>query len=97
MRARSRGFTLIELLVVIGIIAVLAAILFPVFAKAKEMSKRAACASNLRQIGTSLAMYRDEYKRHKPGHLAEHGASRRSCRPWVFLVRAYQLYETEIG
>lgn len=52
-----RAFTLIELLVVIAIIAILAAILFPVFARAKESAKRAACLSNLRQIGTGFAMY----------------------------------------
>ena len=49
-RAR-RGFTLIELLVVIAIIAILAAILFPVFARARENARKATCQSNLRQIG----------------------------------------------
>ncbi|AIE87266.1 prepilin-type N-terminal cleavage/methylation domain-containing protein [Fimbriimonas ginsengisoli] len=53
----SRAFTLIELLVVIAIIAILAAILFPVFAQAKEAAKKTACLSNLRQIGTSFALY----------------------------------------
>jgi len=52
-----RGFTLIELLVVIAIIAILAAILFPVFAQAKESAKRTACLSNTRQQGTALVMY----------------------------------------
>ncbi len=54
---RNRGFTLIELLVVIAIIAILAAILFPVFAQAKSSAKKAACLSNLRQIGTAFVMY----------------------------------------
>jgi prepilin-type N-terminal cleavage/methylation domain-containing protein/prepilin-type processing-associated H-X9-DG protein len=54
---KSRAFTLIELLVVIAIIAVLAAILFPVFAQAKESAKRTACLSNARQQSTSLRLY----------------------------------------
>jgi len=52
-----RGFTLIELLVVIGIIAVLAALLFPTFAQAREAARLTTCKSNLRQIGTAVMMY----------------------------------------
>lgn len=57
MRRNDRGFTLIELLVVIAIIAILASILFPVFARAREQARAASCISNLRQIGTALQMY----------------------------------------
>src|SRR5690349_21136525 len=51
------GFTLIELLVVIAIIAVLAAILFPVFAQARESARQTQCASNVRQLGLAMRMY----------------------------------------
>ena len=55
--SRTRGFTLIELLVVIAIIAILAAILFPVFAKAREKARQTSCLSNQRQIATGILMY----------------------------------------
>ncbi|MCC7492407.1 MAG: prepilin-type N-terminal cleavage/methylation domain-containing protein [Fimbriimonadaceae bacterium] len=63
MRASRRlGFTLIELLVVIAIIAILAAILFPVFAKAREKARQASCLSNLNQIGKAALMYASDYE-----------------------------------
>ena len=62
----KKGFTLIELLVVIAIIAILAAILFPVFAQAREKARASACLSNCKQIGTALQLYMDDYEEMVP-------------------------------
>src|SRR4051794_1958509 len=56
-----RGFTLIELLVVIAIIAILAAILFPVFAHAREKARQTSCLSNLKQLSSAMLMYAGDY------------------------------------
>ncbi len=63
---KRHGFTLIELLVVIAIIAILAAILFPVFARARENARKSNCQSNLKQIGTGLTMYVQDYDEMTP-------------------------------
>ena len=64
--ARAHGFTLIELLVVIAIIAILAAILFPVFAQARESARRTVCLSNTKQMGLAFAMYAQDYDETTP-------------------------------
>ena len=58
---KRKGFTLIELLVVIAIIAILAAILFPVFAQAREKARQTACLSNLKQLATGGMLYSQDY------------------------------------
>jgi prepilin-type N-terminal cleavage/methylation domain-containing protein len=63
---KSAGFTLIELLVVIAIIATLAAILFPVFAQAREQARSISCLSNMKQIGLSIKMYAQDYDEQFP-------------------------------
>jgi prepilin-type N-terminal cleavage/methylation domain-containing protein/prepilin-type processing-associated H-X9-DG protein len=66
MHWRKRGFTLIELLVVIAIIAIRAAILFPVFARAREKARQSSCLSNLKQIGLACLMYVQDYDEISP-------------------------------
>jgi len=64
---RQSGFTLIELLVVIAIIAILAAILFPVFAKVREKARQTSCTSNMKQIGLGFVQYSEDYDETYPG------------------------------
>ncbi len=67
LKPRRQGFTLIELLVVIAIIAILAAILFPVFGRARENARRTSCQSNLKQIGLGYFQYTQDYDERGPG------------------------------
>lgn len=66
MKTERRGFTLIELLVVIAIIAILAAILFPVFSRARENARRSSCQSNLKQLGLAMIQYTQDYDERMP-------------------------------
>jgi prepilin-type N-terminal cleavage/methylation domain-containing protein/prepilin-type processing-associated H-X9-DG protein len=68
MSRTRNAFTLIELLVVIAIIAILAAILFPVFAQARAKARQASCLSNMKQIGTGIMMYTQDYDETLPGN-----------------------------
>ena len=83
-----RGFTLIELLVVIAIIAILAAILFPVFARAREKARQTSCLSNLKQLGLGGLMYAQDYDE----TMMMHVAATNSSPTWVYWPQALMPY-----
>lgn len=89
-RKISKGFTLIELLVVIAIIAILAAILFPVFARARENARRASCQSNLKQVGLGLIQYTQDYDEKFPLGFSVEGAV---TRYWPQITQPYMKSE----
>jgi prepilin-type N-terminal cleavage/methylation domain-containing protein/prepilin-type processing-associated H-X9-DG protein len=81
----SAGFTLIELLVVIAIIAILAAILFPVFAQARESARKTSCLSNQKQLGTAALMYIQDYDEQLPNAIHS-GAGVNLLGGWVYFT-----------
>jgi prepilin-type N-terminal cleavage/methylation domain-containing protein/prepilin-type processing-associated H-X9-DG protein len=87
---RMRGFTLIELLVVIAIIAILASILFPVFARARENARRKSCMSNLKEINLGILQYTQDYDVHFPIYRAA-SVITASIRPigWADIMQPY--------
>src|SRR3569623_1503038 len=90
MSKMKSGFTLIELLVVIAIIAILAAILFPVFAQAREKARAISCLSNVKQINLGFMMYMQDYDEtwlYRPG-----GSARDEC-GWRYVCDADAPYE----
>ena len=89
MRRNKFGFTLIELLVVIAIIALLAAILFPVFARARENARRANCQSNLKQLGIGFQMYLQDYDAFYPVDNGFFSNSVGNCFYWPDLILPY--------
>jgi len=84
---KRRGFTLIELLVVVAIIAILAAILFPVFARARENARKANCASNLKQIGLAILAYAQDYDEMLPKYSLKNVPS--TANDWHEVIDAY--------
>jgi len=90
-RISFKGFTLIELLVVIAIIAILAAILFPVFAQAREKARQSACISNFKQIGLAVLQYNQDYDEYYPPSevSTSGGGSFTTGYDWTYVVNPY--------
>ncbi len=86
---RKSGFTLIELLVVIAIIAILAAILFPVFARAREKARQTSCLSNVKQISLGILMYSQDYDEAFPGFYSKLTTADWPLKQWVHDVMPY--------
>lgn len=86
---KHRGFTLIELLVVIAIIAILAAILFPVFAQAREKARQISCVSNGKQMGIGLYMYAQDYDEHLPRVYTATNGVNNGPRDWKDDIQPY--------
>ncbi len=87
MKRNTVGFTLIELLVVIAIIAILASILFPVFARARENARRSSCQSNLKQIGLGITQYTQDYDEMMVPVVT--GTTTATSTPWQTLIQPY--------
>lgn len=85
----TSGFTLIELLVVIAIIALLAAILFPVFGRARENARRSSCQSNMRQMGLALHQYIQDFDEYLPRGRTYVGPGTTDWVPWQFALQPY--------
>lgn len=85
---RRQGFTLIELLVVIAIIAILAAILFPVFARARENARRSSCQSNLKQLGLSIVQYAQDYDERMVSYLNFATPASQTAH-WMSMIQPY--------
>jgi len=89
------GFTLIELLVVIAIIAILAAILFPVFARAREKARQTSCLNNVKELSLAFNMYVQDYDERTPRHYRTLGSSIAmpdGSGSWAYSPWAYQIY-----
>ena len=82
IEVKNKGFTLIELLVVIAIISILASILFPVFARARESARRASCLSNLKQVGLATMMYVQDYDEFYPASYSRNNVTPPEGHDW---------------
>lgn len=89
MKQQRKAFTLIELLVVVSIISILAAILFPVFARARENARRSSCMSNEKQIGLGLLQYTQDYDDRLPIYHADKDVWTNHVQPYI---KSWQLF-----
>src|SRR3954466_7852291 len=89
IKSRNRAFTLIELLIVIAIIAILAAILFPVFGRARENARRSSCQSNLKQIGLGFAQYTQDYDEKMPYNSYGYVSATVNPGDWMDTIQPY--------
>src|ERR1700753_3672408 len=96
LRQGKSGFTLIELLVVIAIIAILAAILFPVFAQAREKARQISCLSNTKQIGLAVMMYVQDYDETYPFAWGAGGGWYNTCDPYIKSSGAQNMWDSTI-
>lgn len=98
LRRSSRGFTLIELLVVIAIIAILASILFPVFAQAREKARQTQCVSNTRQLATATSLYVQDYdEMFPPSLILDAGSQGRVFGPRRYAIESVATYMKNDG
>jgi prepilin-type N-terminal cleavage/methylation domain-containing protein/prepilin-type processing-associated H-X9-DG protein len=86
---KQKAFTLIELLVVIAIIAILAAILFPVFARAREAARKSSCQSNLKQLATAMLMYKQDYDETFASYTWVTNRPNANRDPWWWKIQPY--------
>ncbi|HOV22273.1 MAG TPA: prepilin-type N-terminal cleavage/methylation domain-containing protein [bacterium] len=97
MKKCRKGFTLIELLVVIAIIAILAAMLLPALARAREQARRGVCISNLKQIGLAIKMYAQDYDENCPGYDYNGAFDNDDCGPGQSLSLLVPKYAKDTG
>ena len=88
---RRRAFTLVEMLVVIAIVGLLAALLFPVFARARANARRATCASNLKQIGVALGLYAQDYRYYPSVDINAY--TNHTCGAWADKIQRYAKFD----